>query len=100
MFGISQITAGAEWNDVVDVLFDKDVKKVAHGVKDFMGLALSEGVQPEGFVFDTELAAYVLDPTESSYPIERLSSRDVYKRQAFWVFSIKYICAKIKCKNV
>lgn len=75
VFGISQITAGAEWNDVVDVLFDKDVKKVAHGVKDFMGLALSEGVQPEGFVFDTELAAYVLDPTESSYPIERLSSR-------------------------
>ena len=28
-----------------------------------------------GFVFDTELAAYVLDPTESAYPLDRLSQR-------------------------
>ncbi len=75
IFGVSQITAGEEWNVIVDALFDEGVRKVSHGVKDFMGLALSEGVEPGGFVFDTELAAYLLDPTESSYPVERLSAR-------------------------
>ena len=38
-------------------------------------MAMTEGIAPRGFVFDTELAAYVLDPTESAYPIEKLSAR-------------------------
>ena len=40
-----------------------------------MGLALAEGLGTEGFVFDTELAAYVLDPTESGYDLGKLTKR-------------------------
>ena len=33
---------------------------------------LDEGIEPEGFVFDTELAAYLLDPTAGSYALGKL----------------------------
>ena len=75
IFKLDRLTVGEDWDDVIDVLFDESVKKVSHGVKDFMGLALKENISPKGFVFDTELAAYLLDSTESSYPVERLAMR-------------------------
>ncbi len=75
VFKAEQLTALEGWDALVDTLFSEDVKKVGHGVKDFMGLALRENVEPKGFVFDTELAAYVLDPTENAYPIDRLAAR-------------------------
>ena len=75
IFKLDRLTVGEDWDDVIDVLFDESVKKVSHGVKDFMGLALKENISPKGFVFDTELAAYLLDSTESSYPVERLTMR-------------------------
>ena len=73
VFSVSQLTAGEDWDKLVDALFSAKVRKAAHGLKDLMGLALAENISPEGFVFDTELAAYVLNPTESAYPVERLS---------------------------
>ncbi len=75
IFKLDRLTVGEDWDDVIDVLFDESVKKVSYGVKDFMGLALKENISPKGFVFDTELAAYLLDSTESSYPVERLAMR-------------------------
>ena len=39
------------------------------------GPGLAEGLGTEGFVFDTELAAYVLDPTESGYDLRKLTQR-------------------------
>lgn len=55
--------------------FSDRIRKVSHGVKDFMGHALAANITPRGFIFDTELAAYVLDPTESAYPVDRLAAR-------------------------
>ena len=75
IFKLDRLTVGEDWDDVIDVLFDESVKKVSHGVKDFMGLVVKENISPKGFVFDTELAAYLLDSTESSYPVERLAMR-------------------------
>lgn len=75
VFKAEQITSGADWYRLIDALFSDGVRKVSHGVKDFMGLALQNNAEPKGFVFDTELAAYILDPTENSYPIERLAAR-------------------------
>ena len=54
-------------------LFGPQVKKVAHGVKELCEKLLEEGVQGEGFVFDTQLAAYLLDPTAGSYDLPKLS---------------------------
>ena len=54
-------------------LFGPGVKKVAHGVKELCEKLLDEGIQGEGFVFDTQLAAYLLDPTAGSYELSKLS---------------------------
>lgn len=75
VFKAEQLACGAAWDGIIDKLFSDKVRKVSHGVKDFMAMAMTEGIAPRGFVFDTELAAYVLDPTESAYPIEKLSAR-------------------------
>lgn len=53
-----------------------------------MGLLLSEQLPVEGFVFDTALAAYLLEATESDYAPERLSVRflggELRGAQAVW----------------
>ena len=66
---------GEDYNRLLRLVFSPEVKKSAHGVKDLMGLALAESLGTEGFVFDTELAAYVLDPTESGYDLGKLTKR-------------------------
>lgn len=66
---------GEDYNRLLRLVLSPEVKKSAHGVKDLMGLALAEGLGTEGFVFDTELAAYVLDPTESGYDLGKLTKR-------------------------
>ena len=60
-------------------LFGPGVKKVAHGVKELCEKLLDEGIQGEGFVFDTQLAAYLLDPTAGSYDLSKLSMQYLKK---------------------
>ncbi len=38
-----------------------------------MRLLLDAGLPAEGFVFDTALAAYLIDPTQGHYELERLT---------------------------
>jgi len=61
-----------DWNALLSALFAADIKKVSHNVKDLMRTLLENGLSPEGFVFDTALAAYLLDATAGSYDLERL----------------------------
>lgn len=75
IFNLNWSALGDDYNRLLRLLFSPEVKKAAHGVKDLMGLVLAEGLGTEGFVFDTELAAYVLDPTESSYELQKLCRR-------------------------
>ncbi len=63
-----------DYRAVLEALFSGRVKKAAHGVKELCRALLDEGVEPEGFVFDTELAAYLLDPTAGSYEIRKLAA--------------------------
>ena len=56
------------WN----ALFAADVRKVSHNVKDLTRTLLENGLRAEGFVFDTALAAYLLDATAGSYDLARL----------------------------
>lgn len=51
---------------------DANIKKVSHGVKALYRALLSEGIRPDGFLFDTEVAAYLLAPTDGSYELEKL----------------------------
>ena len=60
------------YNDFLKGLFSADIKKVGHGIKGLCRALLAEGVVPEGFVFDTEVAAYLLAPTDGSYELDKL----------------------------
>ncbi len=69
-------TDGAEqYSEFLHTLFSSDVKKLAHQVKEWMGILAEEGLDTEGFVFDTALAGYLLDATASDYSLSRLSQR-------------------------
>lgn len=65
---------GDAYGELLRTLFSNKVKKVSHGVKDFMRFLLAEGLSTDGFVFDTELAAYLLDATAGHYDLPRLSA--------------------------
>ena len=61
-----------DWNGLLKALFSADIKKVSHNVKDLMRTLLENGLPAEGFIFDTALAAYLLDATAGSYDLQRL----------------------------
>ena len=69
-----------DYRALLCALFGPGVKKAAHGVKELCRTLLDQGVEPGGFVFDTELAAYLLDPTAGSYEIRKLAAS--YFKQA------------------
>ena len=56
-----------EWPRLLEGVFAPDVKKVAHDVKSIMTALLKMGYSTEGFLYDTALAAYLLEPSRSSY---------------------------------
>ena len=62
-----------DYHALLSRLFCAKVRKVAHGVKELCRALLDEGLSTDGFVFDTELAAYLLDPTAGSYDLRRLA---------------------------
>lgn len=66
---------GENYDRLLRAVFSSEVKKAGHNIKDLMGLLMKEGLSTEGFVFDTALAAYLLEATESDYAPERISVR-------------------------
>ena len=66
---------GEGYDRLLSAVFSPEIKKTGHNVKDLMGLLLKEGLSTESFVFDTALAAYLLEATESDYALERISVR-------------------------
>ena len=61
-----------DWNALLRALFSADIRKVSHNVKDLMRALLENNLPAEGFIFDTALAAYLLDATAGSYDLQRL----------------------------
>ncbi len=61
-----------DWNALLNALFSSDIRKVSHNVKDLTRTLLENGLCAEGFVFDTAIAAYLLDATAGSYDLQRL----------------------------
>ena len=61
-----------DWQALLAALFAADIPKVSHNVKDLMRTLLDAGLPAEGFVFDTALAAYLVDATAGKYDLPRL----------------------------
>ncbi len=61
-----------DWNALLRELFSEKIKKVGHNAKDLMHALLENDLPAEGFVFDTALAAYLLDATAGKYDLASL----------------------------
>ena len=79
VYELSWSACGDGYGRLLRTLFSPEVTKLAHNVKDILRLLMDEGLTTGGFVFDTALAAYLLDSTESDYSLERLSMRFLSK---------------------
>ena len=64
---------GDGYNALLRALSKKQL--VSHNIKDLIRLMLDEGLETEGFVFDTALAGYLLDATDGDYSLARLSAK-------------------------
>ncbi len=60
------------YNEILRSLFLPGIRKSTHGVKALVRRLMDEGITPGDFVFDTEVAAYLLAPTDGSYELEKL----------------------------
>lgn len=58
---------------VADVLSNGFLDKAAHDAKRNAGALLKLGIEPESIKDDVMVAAYLLDPTRTSYPIDYLA---------------------------
>ncbi|MBE6949457.1 MAG: DNA polymerase I [Ruminococcaceae bacterium] len=60
-------------DDALKALFSNKVKKVGHDIKDIMKNLTTMGFATDGWVFDTALAAYLLNATENNYALPQLA---------------------------
>ena len=72
-YALSWAQLGDDYNAFLRLLFSARVCKAGHNIKDLMRALLDEGLPTDGFVFDTALAAYLLDATAGSYDLPRLA---------------------------
>ncbi|MBQ8751989.1 MAG: DNA polymerase I [Clostridia bacterium] len=61
------------WETVAARLCDPNVEKLVHDGKPLFARLLKGGCIPAGFVMDTALAAYLLNPLSSDYTLARLA---------------------------
>ena len=61
------------FGEVLKAVFSDSVKKAGHDVKKTQSLLIKHGYSTAGWVFDTELAAYLLSPTDSSYELSKIT---------------------------
>lgn len=77
-----------EFDRLRELVFSDKVKKISHNVKDFMHLIMSENLPVDGFVYDTALAAYLLNATDRDHSLERSSMRyletELHGTEAIW----------------
>lgn len=75
VYNLSRMSAPFAYDNFLARLFSPQIKKISHNVKDVLGQLLSENLEFGGFIFDTALSAYLLDPTESGYDLRRISAK-------------------------
>lgn len=63
------------WQDMLVLFEDKSIMKVTHDAKKMYNICAKLDISLGGLVFDTVLAAYLLDPTASEYSLVRLKEK-------------------------
>lgn len=75
VYTVNWTELGDAYAEFLRLVFSDSVQKIGHNVKNLMSQLIDEKLPTDGFVFDTALAAYLLDARESDYPLERVSMR-------------------------
>ena len=73
---------GDGYNELLKAVFSPEKPKLGHHVKELMNILARENLSREGFIFDTALAAYLLDANESEYPLGRVTARYLGEEQS------------------
>ncbi|MGM9616193.1 DNA polymerase I [Butyricicoccus sp.] len=63
----------AAWRDMLQKLFSGAYPLTVHDGKPYLLALLEEGIEPADFAFDTALGAYLLDPAESGYSLDKVA---------------------------
>ena len=66
-------TLGLAWDFVLPALFSGQIKLLVHGAKELIRGLLDRCLPTGGIVFDTEVAAYLLDAARGKYELPRLA---------------------------
>jgi len=72
---VLQRGATDNFDDALNEILGGGVKKIGHDVKDILRTCLERGIDADGWIFDTALAAYLVSPTDSNYSISKISER-------------------------
>ena len=64
-----------DYGEALRTLFAADLPKAGHGIKDLQRELLGYGIEPEGWVFDSALAAYLADATAGNYDLHWLCAK-------------------------
>ena len=75
VYTVSRDVCGDDYSGLLGAVFSPTMLKIGHHVKELMNVLAKEGLSREGFVFDTALAAYLLDANEGDYPLSRVTAR-------------------------
>ncbi len=67
--------SGFGFLEIISKIFDSKTPKISHNVKELMRVLLAENYEIDGYIFDTALAAYILEPTENNYDLARISAK-------------------------
>ena len=59
--------------DAAQFIFSEKIPKVSHNVKDLLSALREKGFYAENFIFDTALAAYLLDSVQSNYALSYIT---------------------------
>ena len=70
---LSRADLGLAWDFVLPALFSGQLKLAVHGSKELIRRLLERCLPAEGIVFDTEVAAYLLDAARGKYELPTLA---------------------------
>ena len=71
---LSRAAIGTAWEAVLNTLFSGKTRILTHGAKELQRMLLARGLACGGIVFDTEVAAYLIDAARGKYELPRLAA--------------------------
>jgi len=72
-------STAAGWSEILALFADRSIMKVTHDAKRVYSACSNMGITLQGLVFDTLLAAYLLEPTINDYSLEKLREQYAQK---------------------